>query len=916
MTVQKEKVHDLCIGIDLGTTNSVIAMINVKPNQEIVSKVIDISRPVDIFNNSSNEVGLSTQKKPTLPSCVYYREERNYEPLVGDFARTQYSLRPHLVAKSIKSQMGKPYAEGLSPDIPDKTPAQVSAHILRHLIRNVEKICHTTIEDAVITVPANFDSVMCKATLDAAELAGIKVRNEDGSERPILLPEPNAVIYDLINQMQKGEIANSLLDLKTKKNVLVFDMGGGTLDITMHEIRRKEDAFGTLMVNEIASNRYTLLGGDDFDESIAKEMLKRYSNQYKTYPDAVAQIKKAEKTVVPQLRNFAEQLKLNLSEYCSNEYYSGWDEEEEDGDRFPIGGNMGGTGYAYDDTFTKEEIEEILLPYMGIDLKYEDYKKIETITTTRNIIYPILDVLDKASKKMQTEPIVNAVVVNGGMSKFYMITDRLKEFFGFAPIEVLDPDQAVARGAAVFHYYLHKNNHIMDDMRFVGNNMVEKSPVFIEWGENILNDSLYLGLKNGGDHMIIPTGAALPYQSEIMKRFQLTPGQNKIAIPIKTKNIDGSYRRIAYGNIQFRRQYPNGSYLSFTISMSRNKVIKMNAWTSADLEGNKKIEEGSVVLTIGEEQNGVKTKVVAPSGSILKPKDEINNLLQLCKNYEGCSNQEIKGIIAKKIKVSVNSICNAGNKEEFAEEILGALNEIFNNEMKQRLFVIARKIGDNWSEKIKERLAAVCMEQLRPELQDVRITGKRVSVNIQAIYTLGMCASKKQAEQLEVLHEKQKYRHACLTMHAMTKTSCRWLYTTFLSDKKRALKKLANDLQFSVYAIGAVFRNNEKNVEKEINRKKVIKEIEEVICSGLLQQEALICCLIALGWICDQRFNKNKLEPSILNRVYSVINSLEDIYGTAVAKKCEKSRSIALKLINGEDLCEEEEEFLLSKMIE
>lgn len=127
---------------------------------------------------------------------------------------------------------------------------------------------------------------------------------------------------------------------------------------------------------------------------------------------------------------------------------------------------MGSTGYAYDDTFTQSEIEEILSVFMAPELKFDDYKRIEQITDTENIIYPVLDVLHKASEKLGTDNVVvDEVIVNGGMSKFYMVTDRLKEFFGFEPIVALDPDQAVARGAAVYHYYLHKYEQMQDGMK-------------------------------------------------------------------------------------------------------------------------------------------------------------------------------------------------------------------------------------------------------------------------------------------------------------------------------------------------------------------------------------------------------------------------------------------------------------------
>nr|WP_304259361.1 hypothetical protein [Phascolarctobacterium succinatutens] len=103
MLINNEEHNDLCVGIDLGTTNSVLATVNLKANGDIVSKVVDLPRAVDVYNSAAGKARLNTQKKPLLPSCVYYREEHGYEPLVGDFAKNQYALRPHLVAKSIKS---------------------------------------------------------------------------------------------------------------------------------------------------------------------------------------------------------------------------------------------------------------------------------------------------------------------------------------------------------------------------------------------------------------------------------------------------------------------------------------------------------------------------------------------------------------------------------------------------------------------------------------------------------------------------------------------------------------------------------------------------------------------------------------------------------------------------------------------
>ena len=168
MLINNQEHSDLCVGIDLGTTNSALATINKKPNGDIVSKVVEVSRPIDVLSGVGSKSRMSSQKKPLLPSCVYYDEQHGFEPIVGDFAKMQYPNRPHLVAKSIKSQMGKAFTEGLDEVVPDKTPAEISARILKHMLKETGKVYRQQITDAVITVPANFDSVMCQATRDAA----------------------------------------------------------------------------------------------------------------------------------------------------------------------------------------------------------------------------------------------------------------------------------------------------------------------------------------------------------------------------------------------------------------------------------------------------------------------------------------------------------------------------------------------------------------------------------------------------------------------------------------------------------------------------------------------------------------------------------------------------------------------------
>ena len=122
MIINGEEHNDLCVGIDLGTTNSVLATINVKPNGDIVSKVVKIDRAVEMYNVLGQGAKFTIKPNLILPSCVYYNDEKNYQPIVGDFAKGRYPLRPYLVAKSVKSQMANAEVKGLSSNVPDKLP--------------------------------------------------------------------------------------------------------------------------------------------------------------------------------------------------------------------------------------------------------------------------------------------------------------------------------------------------------------------------------------------------------------------------------------------------------------------------------------------------------------------------------------------------------------------------------------------------------------------------------------------------------------------------------------------------------------------------------------------------------------------------------------------------------------------------
>ena len=151
-----------------------------------------------------------------------------------------------------------------------------SAILLQTILTGIKYSFGLEIDDVVITVPASFDSDMRAATLKAAEKAGIKIKNEDGTVRDILLDEPRASLYDFINHQKLGNIGTQIIDFSIPKNILVYDLGGGTLDVSLHRVGYKNPEDNIIDIEDIAISRYLNLGGDVFDETLRDYLYKEY----------------------------------------------------------------------------------------------------------------------------------------------------------------------------------------------------------------------------------------------------------------------------------------------------------------------------------------------------------------------------------------------------------------------------------------------------------------------------------------------------------------------------------------------------------------------------------------------------------------------------------------------------------------
>ncbi len=922
------KHNDLCVGIDLGTTNSVIATCFVDKDNggEVNATVSSIERYVEIIGKDN----WRTERGELLPSCVYYygKKDGEYEPIVGDFARKTFSIKPYAVARSIKKQMGqeKITISDWNKGYPDQTPEEVSARILKHLIKALEDYYDEEIIDAVITIPANFNIAQREATLRAAELAGLEVREGNGKYcDDILLSEPEAVVYDVLNQIQNKKI-NIPIDFSQSRKIMVFDIGGGTLDITLHDICRQGNYFN---IKTLATNRFNMIAGDKFDETLAQLMYMKYVSSYKEQgSDIVQHIQKDYPAVIASLTDYAEKLKVLISNRHKDlaRIHKDLTKDSE----FDYGGYMP-NGYVSDGEITVGEFEECLAPLLGWQYQFEDYKYIKDIQDDQNIIYPILNVLDKAAQKLGTESLkVDAVIMNGGMSRLYLIENRIASFFGFKPITINDPDKSVAQGASVYHYYLHQNDS-SNLNRFYRDQKVNKQEsgktasadrtVFedvTEYQQNqgirsvsrVQNETIYLGLRGGAVFQLVNSGQELPFESDKITGFSILTGQNRIRIPIKQATLqNGEYQTIAAGEIEFNQKIHSETPVSIRVNISRSGIISIDAWTSHDKQGLQVIEKGTVALNIGDSEakplNRARGRAInSPPGTKLIVANELSSFKSLVNRLKKTHQAAPKNKIMDNIRIWKNRVSNAGNPDEFASGMLEMLKNDPSTAIALNILPIARKFSIYWTKQEKEQLSAACLTVLNKELHGFATSDLEVNANIEAIKTIGFCGIIKDCEAMQDLCQQERYKNAFIYAFAYCGLHQEWIYEQLLLDIK-----YNRSIQDSLWAMGLSMHKFALAVDGLELGELIMKQID----SGRLLQNELNIAVVTLGILCSQiKDNDLAQNEEFCSQVRAAIDNIRQIYEPQQWENTLKARSVANEFIIGEKLSEENEKTLLN----
>ncbi len=344
------------IGIDLGTTNSCVS-------------VIEGGKPVIIPNSNGGR---------TTPSVVAFSKEG--ERLVGETAQRQAVVNSGRTIRSVKRHIGTDWKTNI--DGKTFTPQEISAMILRKLKQDAEAYLGETVTDAVITVPAYFNDIQRQATKDAGKIAGLNVLR-------------------IINEPTSAALAYGL-DNSSAQKVMVYDLGGGTFDVSIIEI-------GDGIIQVLATNGDNHLGGDDFDQRIVDHLCAEFKRDHRT------DLKK-DLAALQRIREAAEQAKKELSGAQKAEI------------NLPYLTQVHGEMVHFEYTLTRAIFNEL----------------------TRDLVdrtaIPVQNALNDAGLAPSE---LGKVLLVGGSTRIPAVQDKVRALTGLTPSKNINPDECVAQGAAI-----------------------------------------------------------------------------------------------------------------------------------------------------------------------------------------------------------------------------------------------------------------------------------------------------------------------------------------------------------------------------------------------------------------------------------------------------------------------------------
>ena len=867
--------ENLYYGIDLGTTNSAIAYGYVDSNKKVTTQVCKINR-------YGREGGI--EAKETLPSVVYYKYDMKkncYNPIIGDFAKNQFGKKYGSVMKSVKNYMGELVTLPLDEKIDDKRPQDVSAKILNHLVLGIkEKLTLAeTPKNVIITIPASFDPDQRRATLEAAEIAGINVKDKNGNYlENILLSEPKAVIYNIANMISNKEIPLNVLDFSEKKNVLVFDLGGGTLDVALYCVYDNKE-FNFPIIDELAIGRYTQIGGDSFDKVLSKKLVDDFIEYNGCSPDDVDL---DELTQLMESR--AEFLKLELSDKVFNAKFAG--SQVSDDEEFEISEMDIYKGMEFEDYLTKSDIEKVYEPILARHLSLNDINRIEKLVSDedmKNIVFPVLDVLAKY-KRGGHDLKIDAVVLNGGMTKFYLIKDRIKELFNIDPITVNDPDLAVAKGAAFFQYCSEKVNFlekiqntpsILDSVKekknivelnnlknfekeidIITNNQSstsKSSSTPLTLGNVIVNETINLGLTKGHAKLLVKEGTKLPIKDIKLENLVIPVNTKEIELPIYLGNeprTDSPHmRKINTRKIVLNKTYAPGTPITLNLTIDENKNLYFNGYV-----GDNQYERISVIMETTKSNNNEKaSKIVSTDSKELNIGTEMETLRtsavileDIKKRYNGVKKTTYINSRFNDAKFKIDQtktdIINSTNKEKFENAIIDELGKLENHRLlKGILFDLGSQIYDSMSNNGKKNFVKACENMLCLEYMLNNYNKDNITKAIIALERIGETNKEKEIEKLLDKSAARNYHENLARALAKISKYNKKIITNFLTISVESL-----EINPYIYGIGETFNTDEMLYLEESTINAILERLLKILKQKRANRDMALTAMIKI----------------------------------------------------------------------
>lgn len=881
----EQKKSTIYFGIDLGTTNSVISWGVPNPTTGFNPNVIPVNMQLERNKVTQSEL---------LPSCVYFAEDGT--PTVGPYARTMIRTQEQAVVKSIKSDMGRSKQFDFH-DI-TYTPAEISRFILKMLADGAETQLGFRPKDVVITVPASFTHDQREATLKAAELAGFQT---DGD---ILLDEPHAALYAFVNTPG----AKVLIDFTAPKLVMVFDLGGGTLDVSLHEISEGQNQ--QLDIGNVSTARYSQIGGDDFDKLLADHFLKIYSDRL---PHSLDEIRMG--LVKKAFQEYAEEAKTDLGTQFQTRIAAFGSEP----DPTTVKTEVLQTPFedrVFQYELTLNEYEQIIEPLLANHLNLNSVNEIDRLHfDDDNIIYPILDVLAKAKKKRGVLPQIDAVLLNGGMTKLRVIRKRLETFFGpdIRMLEAGDPDKAVALGAAYYHYDVAS-----------GTGRYQNKP-------RILPDTIGLEIAGGTVIPLVEAGTTLPSLPKVYDKLEAKAGANHIELPFysgRRGDTKPPNRKLLVQRVQFGKPLSKDEPIIIQMQVDEKGILNVDGWLKTEPDQRFTATVGSTqqeetIPAASEKEEKQPPSIPQREVYTLNVKNELSTLRQRLSSYTRQYDVYRRRSIMDQITNQETRIVGADNAEDFIPPLIKNVTSSRERFGKERMTILLGMLATKSKQNNRDSLYDifdVAMEMSNPEDVSRREAAYVNSVITQAIVTIGKTKlPSAEGHLLHFLGEDMPISVRQSAIYAIGKC-CQGI--NVVKHLEPLIQSQDDSVRIAVnWALGKIGRRERENPLPIAELNSVISQLSTKLWAEPHDQ-AKQNNIYALGEICDRR-SRDLTECVTTQTAGQVLEllgtfqsaeigtSLSDLGRIRSIAPLQQRANLAIRMIKGEKLSAEEERSLL-----